>query len=57
MERKTPCGEEEDMREYTRKDSRPYCLQLAHLLRSIHWYPAHLKSKKVKEVLKVPPKK
>ena len=53
MEKKhgTPCGEEEDCSKYKVKDTRPACLQLAHLMRSIFWSPSHLKAKKVKETI------
>jgi hypothetical protein len=45
-------GGSEDFSIYEKKDTRPYCEQLAHLLRSIYWSPQHLKARKVKEVIK-----
>ncbi len=37
---------------YEGKDTRPACEQIAHLMRSIFWQPNHLKSRRVKEILK-----
>lgn len=45
-------SEKKDWSVYKVKDTRPSCEQIAHLLRSIFWSPNHLKSKKVKTILK-----
>ncbi len=39
---------------YEGRDERTSCEKIAHLMRSIFWSPNHLKSKKVKEILKKP---
>jgi hypothetical protein len=36
-------GKEKNLKEYTEKDIRPGCDQLAHLLRSLFWQPNHRK--------------
>jgi len=53
MEKQHSCGSEEDFSVYKKKDTRPACDQLAHLLRSIFWQSNHLKHWK-KEHVKLP---
>jgi len=36
-------GGSEDFSIYKKKDSRPACDMIAHLLRSIYWQPNHIK--------------
>ena len=37
---------------YEGRDERTSCEKISHLLRSVFWQPNHLKSKKIKEILK-----